>query len=192
MSDYPLTCPLPGCEETPQLLNTTGARRHRHRYHAVPIPFTFEDRQYILTNSDNQYSCPLPGCDKNFKQRDGIEKHMFVNHSVSNDVKMFATASPGHQTTQDRGNPAVQVPAPAELFPQGVDSAATTSAADSATVRLMPSTDYLKSNDLMDAMGVCMHTALKILLCYDCGAALTSEMVAGHRTNFHPSYKACS
>ncbi|KAG1835872.1 hypothetical protein F4604DRAFT_1944011 [Suillus subluteus] len=192
MSDHPLTCPLPGCEGSPPVLNATGARRHRHRYHAVPVPFKFEDRQYMVMNSDNRYSCPLPKCDKHFKQRDGIEKHILVEHCAGDDVKLFATASPGHQTTKDGGNPAVLVPAPAKPFPQGVDSAATTSAVDSATVRLMPSTDYLKSNDLMDAMGVCMHTALKILLCYDCGAALTSEMVAGHRKNFHPSYKACS
>lgn len=59
-------------------------------------------------------------------------------------------------------------------------------------VRLVPSMDYLKSNDILDALGVCMHTALKILICYSCGVALTVEMVAGHRKTAHPSYKACS
>jgi hypothetical protein len=61
----------------------------------------------------------------------------------------------------------------------------------STRVRLVPSKDYLKSNDVMDAIGVCMHTALKIILCYSCGAALTSEMVAGHQKNVH-SHKASS
>lgn len=62
-------------------------------------------------------------------------------------------------------------------------------AADADRVHLMPSTDYLKSNEVLDALGVCMHTALNILICYACRVALTTEMVAGHRKNHHQSYK---
>jgi hypothetical protein len=68
----------------------------------------------------------------------------------------------------------------------------TGAAADSDRVCLAPSTDYLKSNEVLDALGVCMHTALNILICYACGVALTTEMVAGHRKNHHHSYKARS
>lgn len=222
-------------------MNINAARKHRHRYHGVPVPFEFEDRQYLVTTSNNRYSCPLPRCEKQFKQRESIERHIYNDHNVGSDTKLFVGASTGEhrvtfgdhycvfvltravsgqQTTQSNGDASVEleVPSPTEHFPQGVDSAGqgddsagqgdgslsirrpltslnftvAASEVDSATVRLMPSTDYLKSNDVMDAMGVCMHTALKILICYDCGAALTSEMVAGHRKNFHPSYKACS
>jgi hypothetical protein len=108
-------------------------------------------------------------------------------------------------------SPSVEVLVPTEHRPQGFDPAGQndgrllilTSSDDvpyfivpadavevSGRVRLMPSTDYLRSNDVLDALGVCMHAALKILICYSCGVALTSEMVPGHRKNHHPSYKA--
>ncbi|KAG1718517.1 hypothetical protein EDB19DRAFT_1920484 [Suillus lakei] len=192
MSDNPLTCQLSGCEGSPAILDKAGARKHRHRYHSVPVPFKLMGRQYIVTHSNNCYTCPLPACGKPFKQRDSIEHHIINDHDVDRGTTLFRTASTGLQTAQGARNALVQVLVPATPCPQGVDSAVTTSAADSVTVLLMPSTDYLKSNEVLDALGVCMHMALKILICYSCGVALTSEMVAGHRKNHHPSYKARS
>ncbi|KAG1837985.1 hypothetical protein DFJ58DRAFT_734081 [Suillus subalutaceus] len=109
----------------------------------------------------------------------------------------------GQQTNQGNDNPWDQVPAPMMLCTQGVDSKGQSDmlalqgvdfkvTPTAYSVRLVPSTDYLKSHHFLDALGVCMHTALKILICYSCSVALTSEMVAGHRKNHHPSYKAHS
>lgn len=124
------------------MTDVNAARKHRHRYHAVPVPFEFEGRQYLVTISDSGYGCPFPKCGKHLKQRDNMERHIHIDHDVSNDLKLFTHASTGEhrkgdlaiavvltravsgqQTTQDNGDPSVQVPAPAEPLPQGVDSA---------------------------------------------------------------------
>ncbi|KAG2335456.1 hypothetical protein BDR05DRAFT_954064, partial [Suillus weaverae] len=175
MSDNSLACQLPGCEGTPPILDGAGARRHRHRYHAMPVPFDFEGCQYIVTHSNNGYTCPFPECGKQLKQRDGIENHVVVDHGVDVDKKLFTTTPTGLRGAKDhdRNNAVAQEPGPAAHFPRG----------DGSKVHLVASTDYLKSNAIMDAVGVCMHTELKILLCYPCGVALTSNMVASHRKN---------
>jgi hypothetical protein len=108
-------------------------------------------------------------------------------------------------------SPLVEVLVPTEHCPQGFDPAGQNNGClliltssdnvlyfivpadaveESGRICLMPSMDYLRSNNVLDALGVCMHTTLKILICYLCGVALTSEMVPGHRKNHHLSYKA--
>jgi len=84
--------------------DAAAARRHRHRYHAVPVPFDFNGGQYIVTHSDNHYSCPLPVCEKRFRRRDGIERHVLVDHGVGNDTKLFIAAPTGEhdRTPSDR------------------------------------------------------------------------------------------
>jgi hypothetical protein len=72
--------------------DAAAACRHRHRYHAVPVPFDFKGSQYIMTHSNNHYGCPLPVCEKRFRRCDGIECHVFVDHGVGNDTKLFIAA----------------------------------------------------------------------------------------------------
>lgn len=64
--------------------------------------------------------------------------------------------------------------------------------ANARTVSLRPSVDYIKSNDVLDALGVGLHIHLKILICYSCRVALTSGMVVGHRRNHHHSFQVCA
>ncbi|KAG2355377.1 hypothetical protein BDR07DRAFT_1493296 [Suillus spraguei] len=112
MSDNPLVCQLPGCEDAPPLANFAAARRHRHRYHGVPVPFDYEGCQYIVAHSNNRYTCPLPDCGKLFKQRDSIEVHIISDHGIAADIKIFATPP--------IGNAVVHVPVPAASSTQGV------------------------------------------------------------------------
>jgi RNase P subunit RPR2 len=64
--------------------------------------------------------------------------------------------------------------------------------ANAKTVSLCSSVDYIKSNKVLDALGVGLHSHLKILICYSCRVALTSGMVVGHRRNHHHSYQVCA
>jgi hypothetical protein len=62
---------------------------------------------------------------------------------------------------------------------------------DSSTVSLFPSIDYLISNQVLDTLGLCMHSLLRVLLCYSCRMAMTSTMVAGHIKSHNSSYQVC-
>lgn len=63
---------------------------------------------------------------------------------------------------------------------------------DGRTVTLFPSIDYITSSDVFDALGVCMHSALKVLLCIPCRVALTSGMVVGHKKKHHHMHEVHS
>lgn len=59
------------------------------------------------------------------------------------------------------------------------------------TVSLVPLVDYLVSNEALDGLGVCMHSGLKVLICYSCRVALTSGMVTEHRNTHHYLDQVC-
>jgi hypothetical protein len=99
MSDNSYACPLSGCEGSLPFTNAAAARRHRHRYHGVPVPFDYKGCQYTVTHSKNRYTCPLPDCGEDFRQRESIERHLTGDHSIHIDTKIFATPSKGERST---------------------------------------------------------------------------------------------
>ncbi|KAG2121482.1 hypothetical protein DEU56DRAFT_927410 [Suillus clintonianus] len=157
MSDNPLKCLLPGCEGTPEFLDKTAARRHRYRYHAVPVPFEIQGSLYIIAHSNTRYSCPLPGCGQSFKQRDSIEHHIVTDHNDGTELKIFGTpapALPGNPIQKGAGNTSAKVLVPAATSTQEIASSGTRSNVNSGKAHLMPGVDYLKSNEVLDALGI--------------------------------------
>lgn len=45
---------------------------------------------------------------------------------------------------------------------------------------LVPGTNYLLANDVLDSLGLWIHTALKVFVCRECECALTFSIVKGH------------
>jgi hypothetical protein len=74
-------CNVLGCKAGP-FKDAPTARKHRYQYHSTPTAFPFEGEQYTVTHSDDRYSCPLPNCDSEFKNREGIQKHLEGKHKV--------------------------------------------------------------------------------------------------------------
>ncbi|KAG1830498.1 hypothetical protein DFJ58DRAFT_848448 [Suillus subalutaceus] len=169
------TCDHPGCRMGPYPTSEI-ARKHRYRYHSVPIPFMIDGHQYIVGRSDGRYACPLPECGKIFKKRENTQAHITADHNRSVRIKVFGTPEFISETPSN----------------QAIGSKSPSFDADAVNVPLLPSVDYLESNEVLDALGLCMHSRLKVLLCYSCRVALTSGMVAGHRKNHHHSYQVPS
>jgi hypothetical protein len=79
------------------------ARKHRYRYHSVPIPFFIDGNEHVLGQSDGHYSCTLPECEFISKKRESIQKHVNVAHNGSVKIKVFDTPECGkfHDTPSD-------------------------------------------------------------------------------------------
>ncbi|KAG0691933.1 hypothetical protein DFH29DRAFT_1009785 [Suillus ampliporus] len=156
MSKY---CEFSDCDAGPYTKDE--ARKHKWRYHSFPIPFVIGGHEYIVAQSDTRYACPLTGCEKELKKRDDMQKHVVTEHNGGVSIKVFDTRDAPMDEDHDV-SPRVLVPAtpsPQRIMPIVDDG----SPVDSATVKLLPSVDYLKSNEALDALGVCVHTELKIL-----------------------------
>ncbi|KAG0692522.1 hypothetical protein DFH29DRAFT_882371 [Suillus ampliporus] len=169
-------CGIPGCVGGP-FADAAAARRHRHQYHSLPVPFVIGGQEYIVSHSNNRYGCPLPQCGKYFKKRDGIQTHIVGDHNGNSLIKIFDTSATSSAMHRGPGESSGVVLVPATPLSEGIllegPVGATTPSASSATVTLEPSADYLKSNEVLDLLGV----------------ALTSSMVAGHRKNHHQGYQ---
>ncbi|KAG1813026.1 hypothetical protein EV424DRAFT_1541900 [Suillus variegatus] len=193
-------CDHPGCAMGP-FPTCDIARKHRYRYHSVPIPFLIGGNEYVLGQSNGHYSCPLQGCKFISKKRENIQKHVNVAHNASVKIKVFDTpefvVASKQVLDQDSGvhdgtgNLIWSEDVWSyDLVPEGpshqdVCSRDPSFDVDSSIVSLSPSVDYLMSNDVLDSLGVCLHIQLRVLICYSCKVALTSGMVSGHRKNHH-------
>ncbi|KAG1785568.1 uncharacterized protein HD556DRAFT_1314192 [Suillus plorans] len=184
------------------------ARKHRYRYHSVPIPFLIGGNEYVVGQSDGHYSCPLPECKFISKKREAIQKHINVAHNASVKIKVFdapeCLVASKQVLDQDSGvrDGTGNLICPEDvwsddLVPEGpsredVCSRDPSFDMDSSTVSLSPSVDYLMSNEVLDSLGVCFHSHLRFLICYSCKVALTSGMVSGHRKKHHHAYQVPS
>ncbi|KAG1718894.1 uncharacterized protein EDB91DRAFT_1258099 [Suillus paluster] len=168
MSKY---CEFPDCEGGPY--TNEEARKHKWRYHSFPASFIIGGREYIVAQSDTHYACPLPGCDKELRKRDDMQKHVIADHNGGVSIKVFDTRDTReHRRTaandrlvltravlcsamdQDR-DVSAQALVPGTPSPQGIiPTVDDGSPVDSDTVKLLPSVDYLKSNEALDALGV--------------------------------------
>ncbi|KAG2121470.1 hypothetical protein DEU56DRAFT_918156 [Suillus clintonianus] len=187
------------------------ARHHRYRYHSVPVPFTIAGCKHIVGLTDEgHYTCPFQQCiGRSFKKREAMQLHVSVDHYDSKKLKIFGTpviaspmdggsdAIPQHTSSVQRRfiaeyaaitSPGVLIPA--IHSPPAVVHSIPLFGVDTTKVSLLPSVDYLMSNEVLDALGVCLHSGLKILLCLTCRVALTSGMLVGHRKKFHCFYRA--
>ncbi|KAG1846662.1 hypothetical protein C8R48DRAFT_677762 [Suillus tomentosus] len=193
MSDNDV-CDHPGCGVGP-FPTCDIARKHRYRYHSVPIPFFIDGNEHVLGQSDGHYSCTLPECEFISKKRESIQKHVNVAHNGSVKIKVFDTpecvVASKQVLDQDSGaHDGTENLIWSEdvwsydLVPEG-PSRQDVCSRDSSTVSLSPSVDYLMSNEVLDSLGVCLHIQLRVLICYSCKVALTSGMVSGHRKNHH-------
>ncbi|KAG0696939.1 hypothetical protein DFH29DRAFT_1004189 [Suillus ampliporus] len=146
MSKY---CEFSDCDAGPYTKDE--ARKHKWRYHSFPIPFVIGGHEYIMAQSDTRYACPLTGCEKELKKRDDMQKHVVTEHNGGVSIKVFDTRDAPMDEDHDV-SPRVLVPAtpsPQRIMPIVDDG----SPVDSATVKLLPSVDYLKSNKALDALG---------------------------------------
>ncbi|KAG1718528.1 uncharacterized protein EDB91DRAFT_1090005 [Suillus paluster] len=149
MSKY---CEFPDCEGGPY--TNEEARKHKWRYHSFPASFIIGGREYIVAQSDTHYACPLPGCDKELRKRDDMQKHVIADHNGGVSIKVFDTRDT--PMDQDR-DVSAQALVPGTPSPQGIiPTVDDGSPVDSDTVKLLPSVDYLKSNEALDALGVCV------------------------------------
>ncbi|KAG0693005.1 hypothetical protein DFH29DRAFT_1007785 [Suillus ampliporus] len=185
------TCEYPECDKGSF---TDHASARRHRYTGTTRCFPSPSRTIPLVSQvENKYACPLPECGKDFRRREGIQEHVIRDHNDEVALKVFDTPASGSSVHRGSGDASAQVlvPAtpPADCMLASVDISPP---GGSAMVSLLPSVDYLRSHESLDALGVCMHTALKILFCYSCPAALTFGMVAGHRKTNHKSHQVRS
>ncbi|KAG2092333.1 uncharacterized protein F5147DRAFT_657735, partial [Suillus discolor] len=87
MSDNDV-CDHPGCGMGP-FPTYEIARKHRYRYHSVPITFLIDGNEHVVGQSDGRYTCPLPECKIVFKKREAIQKHINVVHNDSVKIKVF-------------------------------------------------------------------------------------------------------
>ncbi|KAG2107377.1 uncharacterized protein F5147DRAFT_774208 [Suillus discolor] len=106
MSDNDV-CDHPGCGMGP-FPTYEIARKHRYRYHSVPITFLIDGNEHVVGQSDGRYTCPLPECKIVFKKREAIQKHINVVHNDSVKIKVFdasefdVPSSMGHTTARRR------------------------------------------------------------------------------------------
>ncbi|KAG0698911.1 hypothetical protein DFH29DRAFT_877693, partial [Suillus ampliporus] len=136
MSKY---CEFSDCDAGPYTKDE--ARKHKWRYHSFPIPFVIGGHEYIVAQSDTRYACPLTGCEKELKKRDDMQKHVVTEHNGGVSIKVFDTRDAPMDEDHDV-SPRVLVPAtpsPQRIMPIVDDG----SPVDSATVKLLPSVDYL-------------------------------------------------
>ncbi|KAG2134202.1 uncharacterized protein EDB93DRAFT_1254626 [Suillus bovinus] len=196
-------CDHTGCGMGP-FLTCDAARKHRYRYHSVPIPFMINDHEYIVRQCDGGYACPFSGCNMIFKKRENMQTHVTEDHNSSAKIKVFDTPDfvmASKQVLDQHGvvyegivvegatNISSDILVPELSSCQDVANRDDPPDADCRTVSLLSSVDYLRSNEVLDALGVCLHSRLKILICYSCRVALTSGMISGHRKNRHKSYR---
>ncbi|KAG0692517.1 hypothetical protein DFH29DRAFT_1008531 [Suillus ampliporus] len=113
----------------------------------TPFPFLcHRGTRVIVAQSDTRYACPLTGCEKELKKRDDMQKHVVTEHNGGVSIKVFDTRDAPMDEDHDV-SPRVLVPAtpsPQRIMPIVDDG----SPVDSATVKLLPSVDYLKSTRL--------------------------------------------
>ncbi|KAG2081058.1 hypothetical protein BD769DRAFT_1684433 [Suillus cothurnatus] len=198
------TCNHLGCNRGP-FPTSEIARKHRYRYHSIPVPFIICGRQYVVGNAYGRYACPLPECERLFTKREDTQVHIIVDHNGSEKIKVFDTpelvAVPPQNLLQPCASPqefslienlSPHIPISELPLHEETGRKSPPCGVGATTVSLLPSVDYLESNEALDALGLCMHSRLKVLFCCSCRVALTSGMIAGHTKNHHQSYKVSS
>ncbi|KAG1788380.1 uncharacterized protein HD556DRAFT_1312140, partial [Suillus plorans] len=150
------------------------ARKHRYRYHSVPIQFLIGGLQYIIGQSDGKYTCPLPECKTMFKKREDMQSHITTDHNEDEKVKVFDTpdyrltfivVAPYHVIVHQNAIPDdISTVCSGAVLPDIVVHKASSAQdigvrgssinVESRTVSLLPSVDYLMSNEVLDSLGI--------------------------------------
>lgn len=129
----------------------------------------------VSRTPDGMIHCPVPTCSSVFKRRSTFKSH--IEHHK--DILEVPALAPQSNSSGLRNAPqqcvavhpqvsAVTLAEGPFQLPDGEAPARVISPNLNNRVVLLPGENYLLSTCLLDQFGLCMHTALKILICMGC------------------------